>query len=74
MSDSHCDPEEAVTIHQQIRSKKSVAIHWGTFRLADESDEEPRELLEAAVEEAGADFSTLRLGESIEVKGSRKLV
>lgn len=72
MADSHCDPSEAVQIHQQIRSKKSVAIHWSTFRLADEDDDEPRQLLEEAVEKAAADFSTLRLGESIEVKGSRK--
>jgi N-acyl-phosphatidylethanolamine-hydrolysing phospholipase D len=72
MSDSHCDPKEAVTIHEQLRSKKSVAIHWGTFRLADEGDDEPRELLEEAVAERMVDFTTLRLGESIEVKGSRK--
>lgn len=72
MADSHCNPSEAVQIHQEIRSRKSIAIHWATFRLAEESDDEPRHLLKAAADEVGADFLTIRLGESIEVKGSRK--
>jgi L-ascorbate metabolism protein UlaG (beta-lactamase superfamily) len=72
MADSHCNPSEAVQIHQQIRATKSIAIHWATFRLAEESDDEPPLLLKAAAEEANADFSTLKLGESIEVNGSRK--
>lgn len=72
MADSHCNPSEAVKIHQQIRATKSIAIHWATFRLAEESDDEPPLLLKAAADEAAADFSTLKLGESIEVRGSRK--
>lgn len=32
----HVDPEEAVKIHDDVRSKQSVAIHWGTFVLAHE--------------------------------------
>ena len=51
MQDSHCDPNEAVKIHQDIRSKKSVAIHWGTFPLANEPFEEPPNLLKKAVVE-----------------------
>jgi N-acyl-phosphatidylethanolamine-hydrolysing phospholipase D len=27
------DPEEAVKIHTEIKSKKSIGIHWGTFNL-----------------------------------------
>ncbi len=51
MRDSHCDPSEALKIHNDIRSKRSVAIHWGTFPLANEAFEEPPRLLqEAAVE------------------------
>ncbi|CAJ0950662.1 unnamed protein product [Ranitomeya imitator] len=34
----HVDPEEAVRIHADVRAKKSVAIHWGTFALANEGD------------------------------------
>jgi L-ascorbate metabolism protein UlaG (beta-lactamase superfamily) len=36
MRESHCTPAEAVKIHQAIRSKRSVAIHYDTFDLADE--------------------------------------
>ena len=28
----HVDPDEAVRIHQDINSARSLAVHWGTFR------------------------------------------
>lgn len=34
MKSQHVDPQEAVQIHVDIRAKKSVAMHWGTFALA----------------------------------------
>lgn len=49
MRESHCTPTEAVKIHQAIRSKRSVAIHYDTFELADEPREEPPKLLLAEV-------------------------
>lgn len=49
MRESHCNPVEAVTIHQAIRSTRSVAIHYDTFDLADEPREEPPRLLLAEV-------------------------
>jgi L-ascorbate metabolism protein UlaG (beta-lactamase superfamily) len=30
MHPQHIDPEEAVKIHKLVKSKKSIAIHWGT--------------------------------------------
>lgn len=36
MKHQHVDPEEAVRIHIDVQAKKSVAIHWGTFALANE--------------------------------------
>ena len=45
MRESHCTPAEAVKIHQAIRSKRSVAIHYDTFDLADEPRDEPPKLL-----------------------------
>lgn len=45
MKYSHCDPAEAVEIHQAIRSRRSVAIHFDTFNLADEPQAEPPRLL-----------------------------
>merc|ERR1712194_502273 len=45
MRESHCNPAEAVRIHQALRSRRSVAIHFDTFDLADEPTEEPPKLL-----------------------------
>ncbi len=36
MEPQHVDPEQAVQIHMDVKSNKSIAIHWGTFALANE--------------------------------------
>jgi N-acyl-phosphatidylethanolamine-hydrolysing phospholipase D len=41
MKDEHCNPNEAVKIHQDLRSKQSIAIHWGTYPMTDEDKIEP---------------------------------
>lgn len=44
----HVNPQEAVKMHQDLRARYSVAMHWGTFILTDEPlDEPPRKLREA---------------------------
>ena len=61
-------PEEAVQIHLDVRSKKSVAIHWGTFVLTDEPLDEPPVRLKKAVQEKGVPeeaFVVLQHGETI---------
>ena len=45
MKQAHVNPEEVVKIHQHIDSRYSVAIHWGTFAMADEPVDEPPKLL-----------------------------
>ena len=50
MRESHCNPAEAVKIHQAVRSRKSVAVHFDTFDLADEPRDEPPILLLNEVE------------------------
>ncbi len=51
MKPYHVNPQEAVRIHQDIHSKYSVAMHWGTFILTDEPlDEAPIKLREALFE------------------------
>ena len=47
--DAHCNPQEAVRIHQDLHSKHSVAIHWGSFQLAEESMGAPPKELEDAI-------------------------
>ncbi len=36
LSPQHVDPEQAVQIHVDVKSQKSLAIHWGTFALGKE--------------------------------------
>lgn len=36
MEYQHVNPEESVKIHQDIRSKQSIGMHWGTFTLSNE--------------------------------------
>jgi N-acyl-phosphatidylethanolamine-hydrolysing phospholipase D len=66
----HLDPAEAVQVHQDVRSRQSVACHWGTFRLADEPLSEPPALLAQELARAGIEagqFVALQPGESLDV-------
>ncbi|HEY0792484.1 MAG TPA: MBL fold metallo-hydrolase [Chthoniobacterales bacterium] len=70
MADQHADPREAVRIHRAVRSRRSLGMHWGTFRLTDEPLAQPPLLLALALAEAGvspAEFHPARLGETLEV-------
>lgn len=33
MSAHHLNPLDAITVHRQLRARRSVAMMWGTFRL-----------------------------------------
>ena len=68
MKNHHINPEEAVQAHKNLRSKKSIAMHWGTFMLTDEPLDEPPQRLKAAVTNEGLpdeDFLILKHGETI---------
>jgi len=70
MAAQHCNPAEAVHIHQTLGASRSLGVHWGTFQLTDESREAPREALRAATAEAGLppeEFVALAPGESLTV-------
>ncbi|KAG0557328.1 hypothetical protein KC19_11G120600 [Ceratodon purpureus] len=41
MSSIHCSPEDAVAIHIAVNAKRSIGMHWGTFKLTDEAILEP---------------------------------
>ena len=49
MSPIHTNPSEAVKIHIDLKSKQSVATHFGTFALADEGEGEAGKDLKIAL-------------------------
>lgn len=68
MAPMHVNPEEAVRIHQEVGARRSLAMHWGTFRLTLEPvDEPPRRLQDALAAAAvpGAAFQAPRPGETV---------
>lgn len=69
MKPVHMNPEEAVQTNLDVRGKKMLGIHWGTFVLTDEPmDEPPKKLYEAvdALKLSHDDYWTLKLGETRE--------
>jgi L-ascorbate metabolism protein UlaG (beta-lactamase superfamily) len=65
--DQHIDPIDAVELHRDVKSRKSVGMHFGTFQLTDEGIDEPCELLESTVKkkELGSDeFTCMAIGET----------
>ncbi|MNN69947.1 metal-dependent hydrolase [compost metagenome] len=68
MQAQHVDPGEAVKIHQNVHARRSIAIHWGTFELADESLDEPPKALAEELKKAhipAADFVALEHGQMV---------
>lgn len=49
MSPIHVSPEEAVCIHREVKSRNSIAMHFGTFPLADDGKDDPLKALLAAM-------------------------
>lgn len=52
MQQQHMNPAEAVTAHQMLEAGRSIAIHFGTFNLADEGQHEPERALASARQQA----------------------
>lgn len=67
MKQQHVNEEEAVLIHLDVKSKFSLGVHWGGFRLCDDPVEQPMDRLPAALEKHGVpdgDFVLFALGET----------
>jgi L-ascorbate metabolism protein UlaG (beta-lactamase superfamily) len=68
MSPIHVSPFEAVLIHKDVRSQKSIASHFGTFPLADDGADDPVEDLSKALRQnnlSKEEFITLTEGEAL---------
>jgi L-ascorbate metabolism protein UlaG (beta-lactamase superfamily) len=65
MGKQHVSPDDAVQMHMDLRARRSLGIHWGTFALSDEPIDQPLADLAAAKTRFGIaedDFITLRHG------------
>ena len=65
MSSVHMNPEEAVRAHEILAAQISIAIHHGTFQLADDGIETPQRQLMARRRDDS--FLILRNGQSVEI-------
>jgi len=68
MRQHHINPQEALRVHQDIKAKRSIGIHWGTFILTDEPLDDPPKKLEAALKQGKnpvPDFRVLKHGETL---------
>jgi N-acyl-phosphatidylethanolamine-hydrolysing phospholipase D len=70
MKDQHVDPTDAVQIHLDLKAKRSIGVHWGTFTLTDESlDQPPKDLAMArAAKDLPKDaFDVLAIGQTLKL-------
>ncbi len=68
MAPVHVNPAEAVQIHRDVRAQQSVAIHFGTFPLADDGEQEPVTDLRVALATQGVEparFVALKNGQAV---------
>jgi N-acyl-phosphatidylethanolamine-hydrolysing phospholipase D len=64
----HINPSEAVLLHRDLRARVSIAMHWGTFRLADEPLDAPPAQLRNVLANSSIsepEFRIARFGETI---------
>ena len=66
----HMNPAEAVQAHRDLRATRSIATHFGTFRLSGEGIDEPVRALDEARQAANMpefEFQVLDFGESTRI-------
>jgi L-ascorbate metabolism protein UlaG (beta-lactamase superfamily) len=70
MSFSHVNPSEAVQIALDLKAKRSIGMHWGTFILTDEPVLEPPSLLNESLEKLNLSkdfFQTVKPGKVLKL-------
>ena len=61
MGPVHMNPAEAVRAHIDLGARTSVAVHFGSFALADDGQEQPVNDLERARDSEGVDSEAFRI-------------
>lgn len=67
MKTIHMDPPDAISAHKDLQAQQSIAMHWGTFFIADEPLGEPPLYLKKVMNEASMSddsFLVLKFGET----------
>ena len=67
MKTIHMDPPDAIAAHKDLQAKQSIAMHWGTFYIADEPLGEPPLYLKKVMKEAAISddsFLVMKFGET----------
>jgi N-acyl-phosphatidylethanolamine-hydrolysing phospholipase D len=68
MKTMHIDPAEAVQVRADLRARRAIGMHWGTFEnLTDEPLDEPPAVLAAQRSAAGLrqeEFDVMKIGET----------
>ena len=69
MGPVHISPSDAVRAHEELGATTSIGIHFGTFRLADDGEDEPVVALQQALDAAKPShpFCVLEPGEGREI-------
>jgi L-ascorbate metabolism protein UlaG (beta-lactamase superfamily) len=69
MGPVHISPQDAVRAHKEVGAATSIAIHFGTFRLADDGEQEPVTELQRALnrEKSAHRFWVLDAGEGRDI-------
>ena len=75
MSSVHCTPEDALCLHKELKSRKSIGMHYGTVRggisqYFEEVTEPPRRFKEACEKEGkiwGKELGLIDIGETIAI-------
>lgn len=66
----HMSPKQAVQVHLDLKAKRSIAMHWGTFDLGGEPlDQPPRDLAlaRAAAQLPESSFDALAIGQTMKL-------
>jgi L-ascorbate metabolism protein UlaG (beta-lactamase superfamily) len=65
MQPAHIDPAQAVAAHHALRARTSIPVHYGTFALGDDGEDDP--LIELRQAMGDAAFVILDHGEGVDV-------
>ena len=63
MKENHLNPEEALNAFRQLRAKKMIPMHYGTFKLTDEPIDEPLRWMQKLAKKNAEDIEFLKVGE-----------